>query len=334
MQRTYINAFPIDQVAYDKDANNDMKLTIAEQHETSRHTWAGFPYTWYPKFTFDDTEEQRQAFWEDLWKKGGFQFWIGNYQDVAMNQKANDEAYAFWRKKVHARVNDKTTAEKLAPLTPIYPMCTKRPCLENKFYEVFNQDNVDLVNLRENGIQEFTEDGVIFEDGSKAEFDILVKATGFDSITGGITSIDIRGTDANISIKEKWSKGVRTYLGQTSAGFPNLFWIYGPQAPTAFVNGPTGAEAQSDWMVHTFAFMRRQGYSTIEATPEAEAAWRKEVVDYGAASLFAKSGGWYYGANIPGKPQESLNYLEGMPKFKKRCWDAIANNYEGFELGK
>lgn len=53
-----------------------------------------------------------------------------------------------------------------------------------------------------------------------------------------ITQIDIRGIGGK-SIKEKWSEGVATYLGVTTSGFPNMFFMYGPQGPTAFCNGPT-----------------------------------------------------------------------------------------------
>jgi len=68
--------------------------------------------------------------------------------------------------------------------------------------------------------------------------DILVLATGFDAVTGGLTSIDIRGTNGE-TLREKWSSGSRAHLGMANAHFPNLLYIYGPQSPSAFCNGPT-----------------------------------------------------------------------------------------------
>jgi hypothetical protein len=69
--------------------------------------------------------------------------------------------------------------------------------------------------------------------------DILVLATGFDSVIGGLTSIDIRGTsrDAEGEVGE----GVPAHLGMAVAGFPNLL-VYGAQSPNAFC---TGQPAQS-----------------------------------------------------------------------------------------
>ena len=92
-----------------------------------------------------------------------------------------------------------------------------------------------------------TPTGIKTKDG-EVELDILVLATGFDFLTGGLTSIDIRGTNGQ-TLREKWSSGSRAHLGMASAHFPNLLYIYGPQSPSAFCNGPTCAELQGDFVV-------------------------------------------------------------------------------------
>lgn len=137
-----------------------------------------------------------------------------------VNQDANDQVYAFWRDKIRARLHNPVMREKLAPMVAPYPFGTKRPVMEGSYYEVFNQPNVDLVDASEARIQEITPKGVLTTDGIEHELDILVIACGFDSVTGGITQIDIRGVDGT-SIKEKWANGVYTNLGMTTANFPN-----------------------------------------------------------------------------------------------------------------
>jgi glycine/D-amino acid oxidase-like deaminating enzyme len=117
-----------------------------------------------------------------------------------------------------------------------------------------------------------TPTGVKTKDG-EVELDILVLATGFDSLTGGLTSIDIRGTNGE-TLREKRSSGSRAHLGMASAHFPNLLYIYGPQSPSAFCNGPTCAELQGDFVVACIEHMRRNNLRRIEATPEAVEAWR------------------------------------------------------------
>ena len=68
--------------------------------------------------------------------------WLAVYQDTLFDQRANDYAYAFWRDKVRARIEDAQVAELLAPTNPIHPFGVKRPSLEQNYYDVFNQDNV------------------------------------------------------------------------------------------------------------------------------------------------------------------------------------------------
>src|SRR6201999_2751645 len=125
-----------------------------------------------------------------------------------------------------------------------------------------------LVDLKRAPIERVTKTGVTTRAGQHP-LDLLVLATGFDAVTGGITQIDIRG-EAVESLAERWSSGVRTHLGVASAGFPNLLMVYGPQSPSGFCNGPTCAELQGEWMVGLLSHLRENGVTRIEATRAAE----------------------------------------------------------------
>jgi cation diffusion facilitator CzcD-associated flavoprotein CzcO len=332
-QRTPNTALPMDQVHYDKNFNDKMKEEVSDLFIRTRETWSGFLYTWRDVLTKSVSPEEREQFYEEQWKKGGFEFWVGNFKDVAIDQEANDHAYAFWRKKVHERVKDPKTAELLAPKTQIHPLGTRRPCLETTFYEVFNLPNVDLVDVRSNAIQKITPNGVKLSDGSEYEFDVLILATGFDSNTGCITNIDHRGIDKKTNIKARWAEGVWTNLGMASHGYPNCFYIYGPQSPAAFVNAPTLVEVQVEWLIDVVRHMRRKGLTTIEATEEQEKKWREENLAVGNGTLFPKADGWYYGSNIPGKAREPLNYMAGLPIYKDRlAFASPAQGYGGFTV--
>ena len=137
---------------------------------------------------------------------------------------------------------------------------------------IFNEPNVKLVDLRSTPIEPVTRKGIKTA-AAEYELDILVLATGFDAVTGGLTSIDIRGTQGE-TLKEKWAKGVRAHLGMAVAGFPNLLFVYGPQSPNAFCNGPTCAELQGDWIARLLDHLRQRNYTRVEATVSAEEAWR------------------------------------------------------------
>lgn len=109
-----------------------------------------------------------------------------------------------------------------------YAFGTKRSSLEQDYYECLDQDNVEVVSLGSTPITEFTDKGIRTEDGKEREFDIIVLATGYDSMTGSLTSMGLTGKDG-INMKDRWKNGVWTHLGMLANGCPNMFMIYGPQ---------------------------------------------------------------------------------------------------------
>ena len=164
------------------------------------------------------------------------------------------------------------------------------------------------------------------------EFDLLVFATGFDAVTGGLTSMNILSADRSTTIKDKWRKGVRTQLGVATSGFPNLLFSYGPQAPTGFCNGPSSAEYQGECIVELLAHLRDQGHRRIEAEPAAEEHWRDHIMELAQHTLFPKADSWYMGANIPGKQREMLMYPGGLPKYLEEFKACKEKGYAGFRL--
>jgi cation diffusion facilitator CzcD-associated flavoprotein CzcO len=195
---------------------------------------------------------------------------------------------------------------------------------------VFNRPNVDLVDLSVSPIETITPTGVRTPEG-EAPLDLLVLATGFDAVTGGLTQIDIRGTRGE-TLKEHWAGGVRTQLGVASHGFPNLLMLYGPQSPSGFCNGPTCAELQGEWIVQCLARLRERGVRRIEATAEAEEAWNEHIEERVEGTFFPRANSWYMGANIPGKPRQILNYPGGLPLYLSLCAECAAAEYAGFAL--
>ncbi|KIK61062.1 hypothetical protein GYMLUDRAFT_166723 [Collybiopsis luxurians FD-317 M1] len=294
-------------------------------------TPGGLAYMCVPQTTFSVTPEERRMFYEQLYMKGGVALWLWGYSDALTDKAANDEVYAFWRKKTLARIKDPRVGEKLAPANPPNAFGVKRISLEMNFYEIFNQNNVELVDLMDNPIERITESGVLTKDGREHPVDVLVMATGFDSVTGGITAVDIKGKNG-VTIREEWSTGTHTFLGVASSNFPNLFFINGPQAPTALSNGPTSAEIQGDWLTDLMRYAQKNQIEYIEACPQAEEGWRQFVVGINSMTLFSTGKSWYNGCNIPNKPVEPLSFVGGVPLYMQRCKESTENNYEGFVL--
>jgi cyclohexanone monooxygenase len=329
-QRTPNLALPMRQTKLDEDTIRRMKEKYPEIYDRRTKTFAGSDIDFLAKSAFEVSDNERQAIFEGLWETGGFAPWIGGFNDVLVNEEANRAAYKFWREKTRARINDPAVAEILAPTEPIHPYGVKRPSLEQNFYEIFNQHNVSLVDLRTAPIERVTRSGIKTAAGEH-DVDILVLATGFDAVTGGLTSIDIRGTQGE-TLKEKWARGVRAHLGMAVAGFPNLLFVYGPQSPNAFCNGPTCAELQGDWIARLLDHLRQRNCTRVEATVPAEEAWRAQVLALADATLFPRADSWYLGANIPGKPREMLAFAGGLPAYMAKCRESAERGYEGFAI--
>jgi cyclohexanone monooxygenase len=323
-------ALPMRQQKLDDNTVRRMKEKYPEMFDRRAKTFAGFDYDVLAKSALEVSDDERQATFERLWEIGGFAPWIGSFNDILLNEEANRTAYKFWRNKTRARINDPAVAEILAPTEPIHPFGVKRPSLEQNFYEIFNQPNMKLVDLRSTPIERVTRSGIKTAAG-EYELDILVLATGFDAVTGGLTSIDIRGTQGE-TLKEKWAKGVRAHLGMAVAGFPNLLFVYGPQSPNAFCNGPTCAELQGDWIARLLDHLRQRNYTRVEATVSAEEAWRAQVLAVADTTLFPRADSWYFGANIPGKLREMLAFAGGLPAYMAKCRESAERGYEGFAI--
>lgn len=137
--------------------------------------------------TLDTPAEERERYWETLWRAGGFRYWNQNYPDHLLSKEANTKLYEFWAKKVRERMTDPSKMDLMAPLPaekmPYY-IFTKRPPLEMDYYEMVDKPSVDVVNTKLTPSKGFTETGVSMEDGRQIDFDILILATGFDAYSG------------------------------------------------------------------------------------------------------------------------------------------------------
>ena len=130
---------------------------------------------------------------------------------------------------------------------------------------------------------------------------------------------------------ETWQKDLQTYLGLT-AGFPNLFVVTGPLSPSVLVNLVPAVEHDIDWVSECIRYLDSHGLKSIEADPEAQAAWSAHVDELGAQTLFSKAKSWYMGDNIEGKPRRLLAYVGGFDAYTRRVREIVEAGYQGFKL--
>src|SRR4051812_49153113 len=275
----------------------------------------------------DGGENGRRFKYEARWNRGGLTF-MSVYNNLALEQAANDTAADFVREKIAEIVKDPETAKVLQPNN--HPIGSKRICIDTEYFATFNRPNVTLVDIKSDPIEEITANAVR-TGGKDYEVDALVLATGFDAMTGSVAKIDIRGRNGQ-TLNQKWAEGPKTYLGLMSAGFPNLFIITGPGSPSVLPNMIVSIEQHVEWIADCLAYIRDRGLDTIEADKGAEDKWVAHVNEVAYTTLYPQANSWYMGANIPGKPRIFMPYIGGVGPYRQICNEVAAKGYEGFAM--
>lgn len=170
---------------------------------------------------FDLSDEKlKKDMMEKMWQEGNF--WFGNHRSLFNDEKFNREAYDFWRSKVIHRINDPAKREILAPEVPPHPFGMKRPSHETFYYEIFNQDNVTLIDVNTDKIVSADRTGINCVNSGHHKLDVIIMATGFDAVVGSILNgIIIRGrSGSKVTLQEEWDTRIRTNLGLSVADYP------------------------------------------------------------------------------------------------------------------
>jgi len=312
----------------DAEDGRKIKDNYREIWQTTREAGFGFPYHTANRTALSVSDEERQQIFAKAWEGGGFRLGT-TFNDLLFDEEANETAAEFVRARIRERVHNPEVAEMLSPRD--HPFFTKRPPLENGYYETFNRENVTLVNLQKAPIQEITPTGVRTAD-AEYEVDTIVYATGFDAMTGTLFKLGIRGRNG-LGLQEKWAQGPRSYLGIATHGFPNMFMITGPQSPSVLSNMPVSIEQHVDWITDCLRYLRENGFDTIEPLPAAEDDWVDHHNEVTQMTLLPRANSWWVGANIPGKPRNLYPYVGGVGTYRQICNEVASRDYDGFARG-
>ena len=329
-QRTANWCTPLRNAPIDAVGQAEFRANAQDIFDTCKRTFAAFIHDMDTRASSEVPKAERWARYQELYERGGFALWLGNYNDVFTNRVVADEISEFLADKIRQRVRDPKKAEMLIPKN--HPFGTKRPPGEKDYYEAFNQGNVDLVDLRATPIERITATGIKTSDASY-EVDHIIYATGFQSLTGELLRMDIRG-EGGESLREKWADGPKTNLGVQFAGFPNLFAIMGPHNPGTFCNITRCVESNIDWISSCIRYLREKGYHTIQATPAAENAWTERCYESVKGMIIDEMrDSWFFGNNNPASDRgHYLMYAGSVPSYRALFAEVAAKGYEGFEL--
>ncbi len=326
-QRTPNYSIPAANAPVTDEEDQRVKANYRARREQAWNSPTGLGFKPNKQSALDATPEEREQVYEAAWHRLGFGFALA-YFDILLSKPANDTAADFIRRKIGSVIDDPVTREKLIPKG--HPFAARRPSVDSGYFQAFNRDNVELADLREFPILEFTPEGIRTAEKTR-EFDIVIFATGFDAFTGSLFRPDIVGR-GGISLKEKWAAGPVTQLGVGVSDFPNLLIVVGPGSPSLLSNVMVSIEEQIDWLAELLRYMEVNGRVEFEALPEAEQAWVAHVNERAKETLYLTTDSYYNGAEVKGKPRVFMPYsggVRGYRRFLRQCAEA---GYSGFAL--
>jgi cyclohexanone monooxygenase len=328
-QRTPNYSMPARNHLLDPEFFRSVISDFRQRRRQAEQSDAGIPFPAPTRSALEVSSEERHRMYEAGWERGGINALSYAFTDFFTSAEANDTAAEFARAKIRQIVRDPLVADKLSPRQHIG---TKRTCVDIGYFETYNREDVELVDLRSSPIEEITPRG-LRTSTAEYELDSIVFAIGFDAITGALTEIEITGRSGQ-TLKSKWSGGPRTYLGLMTADFPNLFMVTGPGSPSVLSNMVVSIEQHVDWIADCISYLAHHKLDRIEASTEAEESWGRHVQALAETTLYPVASSWYVGANIPGKPRVFMPYVGGCGRYRRECEDVVARGYAGFMLEK
>lgn len=326
-QRTPNYVLPSQNYTLDQETRTRLKNDFMTEWAKACNNGFGFALEDANRAYDDVTEEELERILEKGWQDGGFHYVFETLDDIVIDQRSNDAASEFIRRKIREIVKDPKVAEMLSPRN--HPFVSKRPPSGTNYYETFNRDNVTLIDIKDDPIDALTETGIRTRD-QELEFDVIIFATGFDAVTGALNNIDIRGENG-VSLKETWAQGAETTFSIAVPHFPNMFMLFGPQC--SYANAPVVIESLVTWLSEVLRRMDEKGYDRVECTEESRAQWSAhvdEVFGYTILGAGEAAGSWYLGANVPGKPRRVLFYFGGANNFDAALKANAAQEFDGF----
>ncbi len=332
--RTPNLALPMRQQKLEASAQEAFKDIYPEIFDKRKKTFGGFHYDFDPRDTLSVSAEERERTFEELWLAVAST--SGSRRSTTCTPtRGQQDGVRLLAEEGGSAYSGSQEARDPLPRGVASHFRYGSTSLEQNYYEVMNQDNVEIVSIKRGGsegIKELTEKGVLLNSGREIELDQIILATGFDTHTGGFKQIDIRGKNG-LPLNDKWAQGCNSLNGLNTAKFPNLF-LYGPHGPTAYSNGPSTVEVQAEWVCELIKYMRDNNISYFDVQDEAEAKFGEHINELSAKTLFHESHGWYMGRNIPGKPVQALNFTGGIPCMSASWPECRKGGYTGYDLVK
>ena len=179
-------------------------------------------------------------------------------------------------------------------VTPDYTMGCKRVLISNDYYPALDRPNVEVNTA---GIKEVKAHSIVDAAGVEHEVDAIVYGTGF-KVTDALEYLDITGVDGRDLAKQWATEGMRTHKGITVSGFPNLFFLLGPNTALGHNSVVFMIESQSRYVVDAIKLADSRGAAALDVRPGVQDEFQREIQDKLVKGVWTQGGckSWYLDA--------------------------------------
>jgi len=220
-------------------------------------------------------------------------YWLLEIRSVAVihNQHLVRLSEKLTKRYIRKEIKDPQLAAKL---TPDYAMGCKRILLSNDYYPALNRSNV---TVRTNGVAEVRENSVIDGDGHEHPVDAIIFGTGFH-VVDAFDHLDIVGRDGR-KLRDAWAGGQEAHLGVTVSGFPNMFFLLGPNTGLGHNSVVFMIESQINYVLSCLQPMVRGEITQLDVRQSAQDAFNREIQGELSEAVWSAGGcnSWYVDEN-------------------------------------
>ena len=179
-------------------------------------------------------------------------------------------------------------------VTPDYTMGCKRVLISNDYYPALNRPNVDVNTA---GVKEVKAHSIVDAAGVEHEVDAIIYGTGF-KVTDALEYLDITGIDGRDLAKEWAAEGMRTHKGISVSGFPNLFFLLGPNTALGHNSVVFMIESQARYVVDAIRLADSRGAAALDVRAGVQEKFQREIQDKLVRGVWTQGGckSWYLDA--------------------------------------
>ena len=212
-------------------------------------------------------------------------------------------------------------------VTPDYQIGCKRILISNTWYPALARDNVDLVT---DGIARVTPTGIVTKDGVEREVDVIIVATGFHTTDLPIAA-QITGR-AGVTLADHFAEhGMQAYKGTTVNGYPNLFFVVGPNTGLGHSSMVFMIESQAAYITDAISHLKTNGIVSAEPRAEVQAAFTDDLQKRMRRTVWSAGGcaSWYlddHGRNVTLWPRATFTFRRQLSAFDAESYDLVTRD--------